>query len=61
MRGAFIRCLWWRIRLSISQVSTAYTMAFLSGMFISLFPGARLRKMFKTRTEVMLGSVLWRR
>lgn len=44
---------------SISQVSTAYTMAFLSGMFISLFLGARLRKMFKTRTEVMLGGLCY--
>lgn len=44
---------------SISQVSTAYTTAFLSGMFLSLFLGARLRKMFKTRTEVLLGSLCY--
>ncbi len=44
---------------TISQVSISYTTGFLSGMFISLFFGAKLRKMFKTRTEVFIGGLLY--
>lgn len=44
---------------TISQVASAYTMSFLVGMFLSLFLGARLRVMFKTRTEVFIGAIFY--
>src|SRR5665647_438112 len=44
---------------SISQVTSAYTMSFLVGMSLSFFLGARLRKMFKTRTEVLIGAIFY--
>ena len=44
---------------TISQVSISYTTGFLSGMFISLLFGAKLRKLFKTRTEVFIGGMLY--
>lgn len=44
---------------TISQVASAYTMGFLVGMFLSLFLGARLRRMFTTRTEVLIGGIFY--
>lgn len=44
---------------SISLVASAYTMSFITGMFLSLFLGARLRMIFKTRTEVFIGALFY--
>ena len=44
---------------TINQVTSAYTTSFITGMFLSLFLGAKLKKMFKTRTEVFLGAIFY--
>lgn len=44
---------------SISQISMAYTLYFLVLMLMSLFCGAKLKKMFSIRTEVLIGAILY--
>jgi MFS transporter, OFA family, oxalate/formate antiporter len=44
---------------TISQLTSAYTTSFITGMFISLLLGAKLKRMFKTRTEVFLGILCY--